>query len=430
MRLSSAPLFWDLDAQGNISPTVVPGVAALPVTFNLSGLDGRTEDLWNYIQAIWVHVDFTLTAGGTAAVVNAEQNFRVVDSFNVFSPVLGDVLAQKDNKGPEVGHIDGPIGAGYLQPVPYGPGTPAAPGAHAQGVYFRIPLGLDCYRRPTDFGPWAPLFEKGRVVVYIAPLGTVFGTLQTLSAAAVTVRAAFEILPFGTPQIHSPSKFVHYEFPTSGVQLKILSFGNGSGFLGVNAGARLAMLLWLSSLVGLGGVGTPNIWTRFSLPWRHQRVVNNTDFAAASFLAGGRARVVGDETGTLADDSTGWPYLQSTPIGASVLAASLYFFPIVWPGRESRMSAEQKQTGDLQIDAGFTATPNGTHIFRTLEHYSFQPAMVGKIMGLMGFDTTNFTAQAKPADNHPAGKVAPGQQWGLPLRILPRSQATAPLIGL
>jgi hypothetical protein len=431
MRLNTAPLLWDLDAQGNVAPQVTPAAGVTPLTFNLSGLDGRTEDLWNYIQAIWIKVAYSATQATSAgAAVDHADTFNVVDSFNVFSPVLGDVLAQKSNQGPVVGLVDQVFGAGWHQPVPYSPGVAAPAATTLHSVYYRIPLALDCYGRPQDTGVWAPLFEKGRVTVNVAPSGTVLGGGDAvLAAVAATITAAFEILPFGTAQIHSPSKFVRYEFNTAGVQLKILSFGNGDGFLGVNPGARLAMLLWLSNNNHLGGLTTIDNWARISLPWRHQRVVNNPDFMMAAFNATGRARVVGNATLTAAVDSEGWPYTQAAPIGTSVLSSSGLFFPIVWPGRDANLSAGQKQVGDLQIDAGWTgANPNGTHVFRTLEHYSWQPSMISKIMGLMGFDTATYTAEPKTGDNTDPRMISSGQLWGLPLRIVDRKVARRPVV--
>lgn len=429
MKLNTAPLMWDLDAQGNVAPQITPNANVQPVTFNLSGLDGRTEDLWNYIQAIWVHVQFVANNSTSGVAANHDTLYNVVDSFNAYSPVLGDHLAQKSNQGPAVALFDQVIGAGYDQPVPYSQGVSVAAGNQARGVYYRIPMALDCYGRPQDSGPWAPLYEKGKIVVNISPSGTVFAGNATLAASAVTVTAAFEILPFGTAQIFSPSKFVRYEFNTSGVQLKVLSFGNGDGLLGINPGARLAALVWLSNNLHLGGVGTPDVWTRISLPWRHQRVLNNADMLMAAFLAStARARVVGNATAGVADDSEGWPYTQSAPIGASVLASSALFYPIVWPGKNTNLTAAQKQVGDLQIDAGFSANPNGTHVFRTLEHYSWQPAMVTKFMGLMGFDTKTYTAQPKTSDNVNPAKVKDSQLWGLPLKIVERSRATMPVV--
>lgn len=432
MRLTTAPLLWDLDAQGNVAPQVTPNTNVQPVTFNISGLDGRTEDLWNYIQAIWVHVTFGVTQPSTGITASDHANlFRVMNSVNVYSPVLGDMLSQKSNPGPSIGLVDQVAGAGWQQPVPYSQGVANTAGPHAVGVYYRIPMALDCFARPQDSGPWAPLLEKGKVTVNIAPSGTVFSTGATLTASPATITAAFEVLPFGTPQIHAPSKFVRYEFNTAGVQLKLLSFGNGDGFLGVNPGARLSLLLWLSNVQGLDGVTTINNWARISLPWRHQRVLNNPDMMMAAFLATtARARVVGQAAATnVQSDGSGFPYAQGAAMGASTLSSSGLFFPIVWPGKDSNISGCQKQVGDLQIDTGWTGSaPNGTHVFRTLEHYSFQPSMIAKLMGLMGFDTTTYTAEPKTSDNTDPRNIKDSQLWGLPLRIVERKNARKPVL--
>jgi hypothetical protein len=430
MKHGSAPLLWDIDASGNTAPQVTPSASVSPVTFNLSGLDGRTEDLWNYIAAIWVRVTFVLTSGGAGAVLNRDVLGAVVDSFNLYSPILGDLLAQKSNQGAAVYLIDSYIGAGYNRPHPIAAQIPLAAGDTTCDVYFRIPLELDMLGRPRDTGVWAPLLEKGKLVVNISPTtADFFQTSFNVKAAAATVRAAFEVVPQGAPQIHAPSKFVRYEFPTAGTQLKILSFGNGDGMLGVNPGARLSMLLWLSSNKKLGGVDTIEKWTRVSLPWRHQRVINNPDFLMGSYIAGTRTRgVVGSVGAAAVNDGSGTPYIMGADVPNSLLDSDGLFFPIVWPGYDSDLSSQQKQVGDLQIDAGFSANPNGTHVFRTLEHYSWQPTMVAKIMGLMGYDTQRFTAEPKTHDNTDPRMISDGQLWGLPLRIVERNRARKPVL--
>lgn len=429
MKHSTAPLFWDLDASGNTAPQVTPSASVTPVTFNLSGLDGRTQDMWNYLQALWIRVTYTITQAASATVLNRDKTWNAVDSVNVYSPILGDVIAQRSGSGAAIGLIDQYLGAGYHRPTPYPNQVSATPANYVVDNYYRVPFALDLLGRPRDTGIWAPLFEKGKVVVNIGTTATgLFQANASIAAAAATIRCAFEVLPQGQPTIHTPSKFVRYEFPTSGPQLKLFSFGNGDGMLGVNPGARLSTLLWLSSNNGLGGVGTPDVWTRISLPWRQQKVVNNPDFLMASYLASTRNRgVVGSAGATVTDDS-GTPYVMGGTAANSLLDADGLFFPIVWPGFDSDISGCQKQVGDLQIDAGFTANPNGTHVFRTLEHYSWQPAMVAKIMGLMGFDTKRFTAEPKCHDNSDPRDISDGQLWALPLRIVERQYARKPVI--
>lgn len=430
MKHGTAPLIWDLDASGNTAPQVTPSASVSPVTFNLSGLDGRTEDLWNYIAALWVRLTFVLTSDGSGAVLNRDVLYAAIDSINVYSPILGDLLAQRSNQGAALGLVDQYIGAGYNRPTPIAAQIPLAAGDTTVDVYCRIPFALDTLGRPRDSGIWAPLLEKGKVVVNVSPTtASFFQTGFNVKAAAATVRAAFEIEPAGAPQIHAASKFVRYEFPTSGASLKVLSFGNGDGMLGVNPGARLSMLLWLSSNKKLGGVDTIEKWSRVSLPWRHQRVINNPDFLMGAYIAGTRTRgVVGGVGAAAVNDSSGTPYIMGSDVPNSLLDSDGLFFPIVWPGFDTDLSSNQKQVGDLQIDAGFTANPNGTHVFRTLEHYSWQPSMVAKIMGLMGYDTVRYTAEPKTHDNTDPRQIADGQLWGLPLRIVERNKARKPVL--
>lgn len=361
-------------------------------------------------------------------MLNRDLLYQACDSMQVQSPVLGDLLAQRSNQGGPLGLVDQIVGGGYNLPVPLGDQVPSTAQDNTIETYFRVPFALDCFGRPRDFGPWMPLFEKGKFIFNIA--ATTAGFPQTganIKAAAATVKAALEYLPFKQPQIHAPSKFVRYEFNTAGPQLKLFQFGNGDGMLGINPGARLSLLLWLSSKAGMGGVDTIDKWTRVAIPWRHQRLTNNPEFMLGSFLANARARIVGS-SGTPVVDTSGWPYLMGTNNTGVLLNSNGLFLPIIWPGQETDLSANQKQVGDLPIDAGFSANPNGTHVFRTLEHYSWQQSMVARIMGLMGYDTKNYTAQPKTHDNSDPKDIHDNQLWGLPLRVLPRGQATRPVL--
>lgn len=430
MKLTTAPLFWDLDSAGNTAPTVTPAANVQPVTFNISGLEGRTEDMWNYVQAQWVRVTWTLTQTATATAVNRDKLFQVVDSFNSYSQVLGDVVAQRSGQGAAVGLIDQVVGAGYRFPTRVVNQIPLTAADYVIDTYYRIPFALDFLQRPQDTGIWAPLFEKGKLVVNLAPTtASLFQTNAAIKATAATVRSWFEVLPIGTPQIHAPSKFVRYEFQSAGSQLKLFSFGNGDGLLGVNPGARLSFLAWLSNTLGLGGVDTVDKWTRLSIAWRHQKVINNIDALLASFLAHTppHAGVVGSVGSTVADDSA-WPYAMGSTIANTLTDSEAAFLPIVWPGGDSALSGFQKQVGDLNLDAGFSTNPNGTHVFRALEHYQWQPGMVARIMGMMGFDTKNYTCEPKTGDNTDPRNIADAQLWGLPLRVVSRAAARRPVI--
>jgi len=430
MKLQTSPLFWDLDAGGNDAPQIVPSQGVTPVTFNLSGLDGRTEDLWNYIQATWLHVNFTVDQTSGATECPRDKLFAAIQGVNMKSQILGDVLAAQSNDGPALGLIDQVVGAGYQFPVPFADEISNAGSTTNCDMYLRIPHELDVYGRPADGGIWAPILEKGKLVVNIAPAATSFQTGTTLANSTVTVKSCFEISPGPVPQLHAPSKFVRYEFDTSGTQLKLESFGSGDGMLGVNPGARLAMLLWLSDQNSLGGVDGIDQWAAYSLPWRHQKVTNNPDITLASFLATikrGAGTVAGAGTPVL--DFGRWPYaMSSTDVGASLLDAQGLFMPLVWPGQDMNLSASQKQVGDLQILAQWGVNPDGTHVFRTSEQYSWQASMIAKLMGLMGYDTKNYTCEPKTHDNTDPRLISDGQLWGLPLRVIKRSMARKPVI--
>lgn len=430
MKLTTSPLFWDLDVAGNVAPAVTPTAGIVPLTFNLSNLEGRTEDLWNYLQAIWVRVTVTVTQASSATALNYDKLWQAVDSIALYSPLLGDLIAQRSGQGAAIGLIDQVIGAGYKFPTPVPNQISSTPADYTVDLYFRVPLALDVLSRPQDGGIWAPLLEKGRLVVNLNTTAAgLFQANASIKAASATVRAWAEVLPFGTPQIHAPSKFVRYEFNTQGTSLKLFTFGSGDGLLGINPGARLSLLLWLSSNVGLGGVDTVDKWTRVAMQWRKQKLLNNPEALMGSFLAHLRTHVgpLGSYGATV-KDVAGWPYTMAGGPANGVLDSTALFYPLVWPGYDSCMSGFQKQIGDLAIDAGFTSNPNGTHVFRALEHYSWTPSMIVKLISLMGFDVGKYTAEPKTEDNSSPRDINPAQLWGLPLRVVARERARMPLV--
>lgn len=426
MKKTTAPLLWDLDSNGNQAPTCTPGATPTKVTFNLSNLQGRVQDMWAKVQAVWVRLTFTLTQS-TGTAVNADKLWQAMDSCELFSQVLGTVINQKSSQGAAMGLVDQVIGAGYKFPTPARAQIASADGDTTVDLYFRIPLALDWLRRPSDTGIWAPFFEKGRFDVYVGP--TTSGLFQagaSIKAATATVRAAFEVIPEKTPTIHSAWTAARYEFNTSGNALKLSQFGSGNGLYGVKPGARISSLFWLSSNNGLGGVDTIDKWSRVGMQWRDQKITNNPEFYMAAFMAGlgGRVATVGSIAAGTINDRGGWPYTMAGGTDNGLLNSTGLFLPLIWPGRDSVLSGVQGQVGDLQIDAGFSSNPNGTHVFRTHEHFVWDPKTIKTLIDYMGFPLSQYTAEPKLEDNSSPGEIADRRQLrGIPLRIVKRSQA-------
>jgi len=430
MKLNTSPLIWDVDSAGNTAPSVTPAATVQPLTINLSGLEGRIDDMWAMVQALWLRVTLTVTQA-SGSVLNYDKLARAVDSISVYSPILGDVVASRSGQGAAIGLIDQYVAGGYKPPVPTPAQIAAANGDYTVDLYFRIPFAHDALERPQDGGIWAPLLEKGKIIVNIAPTtADLFQTGASIKASAATVRPWFEVLPQRDPIIHAPWKPVRYEFSSQGTQLKLFTFGNGDGLLGVQPGARLSFLAWLSNLNGLGGVDTIEKWTRVAMSWRKQKVTVNPEAYMAQFLAhlGKRAAQVGSIGSATINDRMGWPFTMAGGPDNSVLASTGLFLPLIFPGSNCSLSGVQKQIGDLQIDAGFSSTPNGTHVFRAHEHYAFKPDMIRRLIDAYGFSTKTHTAEPKLADNSDPRDIDPSQQWGLPLRIVHRGKARLPVV--
>lgn len=426
MKRHSSPPIFQLSAAGNRAPTLTPSGNVQSLTFNLTSLPGATDDMFNYAQNVVVRIDYTITGGG-GAVINYDALGKIVDSFRLFSPVLGELYPQPRTRGVDVFWFDSWLGQGF-RPSGVGRAQIAAVNTtdYTGSVYFVLPLSFEFLSREHDTGCWLPLLENGLLEVRLAANNVLNADSASavLKATPFTIAAWIEYLPQPEALIQTPFQFRLYEWTTAGTQIKMQQVGAPNGLKGVQDGARLAALAWYSNTTaaGLGGTFAMNALTRISLPWRRQDSIDCPDAYVRSLfgLMGKRSGyIVGGGAASALHDGGSWPFQMNATPNNTLMDANLAFYPAVMPGWNSNISKFQKVAGDLFVDAGFSATPNGTHRLRSLEFGAFTPDFVKELMARMGRPASaGWIAYPKVDKKQNLASVSANKLWGLPLKVV------------
>jgi hypothetical protein len=422
MRRYSTPEIFQLAAGGNRAPTLTPSANVQSTTFNITSCPGAIGDAYAYAQNVVVRVDYTITGGGGTAA-NQDQLAKMVDSFRLYSPTLKELYPQPRTRGVDVWWFDSWMGSGY-RPAQVSRAQIAMTNAtdFTGSIYYVLPLSFSFLQRSDDTGIWMPFLENGLLEVRLAA-STVLNTDSAgavLKATPFTITAWIEMLPIAEAIVQAPFQFRLYEWNTAGTQMKLQGVGSPNGLDGVMPGSRIAALGWYSASTeaGLGGVADFATLNRLAIPWRYQDSIDQPDAVVRAALncIGKRAGAIVAGAATL-HDGGGWPYTMSAAPNNLALGPSnkLAVFPLIIPGWDSQISKFMKApSSELMFDTGWSAVPNGTHRFRTLEFCAYDPQFSATLLAKMGKPASTHVAYPKMSEGQPASKVKPGKLWGLP----------------
>jgi hypothetical protein len=405
-----------LGVAGNRQPTLTPSAAVQSLTFNLSSLIASMRDMYRYATRIVVQISGTVTGGG-GNVVNHDMFGKVVDSLRLYSPILGEMYSQARTAGVDVAGFDSWLGSGYK---PTNIPRPQIAATNAQDYTFNhqwsIPLAFDVLANPYDTAPWVGLLEGGLLEVRLAA-ATCLGTdsaSMVLKATPFAVTAWIEYVSSPDAIVHTPFVPNLIEWTTAGTQIKLQQVDAINGLKGIGSGdARLfAMGLYgnAQAVSGARGIADLSTITRISLPWRDQESIDVPEAILSHFLfhqiQGRSGYIQGGGAAALLGDAGRYPYDMGAVFTNTYLHQHLTFFPIVMPSMGQQISKLQKVRGDLTIDTGWSANPNGTHRARVITFRQFDDGMNKEIMGRMN----------RPAS---AGYVAvPKMDGGKPLSTI------------
>ena len=413
------------------SETVVidPATSNLKATFKLDNVDARLGTDWCYAQQIRLYIETTFDqAASGGSIVRPDQLYRALSSIKLSCDDLGVIYGEGDLNGPALGLIAQIVSRGYQLPWYLRSDIPAADGDTSIVLPIDIPLGHRCFRKGHQTGVWTGFLKNNGILEVNLAASTWPAAASTGAATKAPTQIRAEMIYSAEPEARLPSLW-HWRLrstPASESKHTIKNLCQGAGIKGATGVGKVAFLAYLSNLAGLGGAGAINNITRVYPRDRGQPSHNlGTPFyGPASFLAG-----FVEETRRAAIFGTGqggaYPLQLGTTVDGSPNAATALFLPYFWPDPSGQdVSKLQEVSGDYYLEHDYTAVPNATASWLSLEQSYLTQAQQDFLMGSrMGLPAGAFKAYPKVdrqlhnADD-PAG-VAEQQKKlrGLPTKI-------------
>jgi len=373
----------------------------------LPALTGR---LANYLVGFVVTIvaTYQYAPGETGAdILDYDDVARALfESFELKNSLLGKPISHNYYRGEFVG-IGGFIANGMRRPVPQ-PRSLLTSGSST------------VTQRHDYFIPASALLGmKGH---HTAQLACLFdGATFEVKTAAAGLLADAEI------RLGPGVQFVRYEKTTGAGATKhtIEALGNTSSFQGVENGAGIAFLGWMSSKRGLGGSWwDANTLEYINLPFRgldqlvtldglfldYLGACGNNDLPNASHALDAGSIATIQNCGPFATNGCLFGPSYNGDVGG-VLGAD--FVPLVAPGRFLEASKLQTIEGTVELNAKTSGSFSGNDVFYALQYHSWTPAQQEEVLkkiissgvanGVWG--TPNLVPSTKIMNKQPAGGI-------------------------
>lgn len=366
MRNHTTPHYHELVSQQGKRPTLTPGNPGPTVSFLATAMPtGEDRKFWYYVMSIVLKVVVRINQTGDGSAINANKLWKLVQSVQIQSPLLGMLAVHSNSRGSVLGNILQYLGYGFSG-TPLARDIPAAAGDTDVTLYFRVPLSWEFLKKPHESAPWSGFLEGSTFEVMFAPDTVLAGDSAgaTLTAPS-NCRAWMEMIPVPEAIIHTPCHWREHRNIPGGTDRHIIQdMGSPDGLQGVDTskGVGLAALYQLMNPAGLGlaGSGTADNILQFDTPWRRQNRVEIPDAPYLSMFAqqGPHGRTT-DNLISVTSSRNEFPYSLAANVGALNDAESLVF-PICTPARDQETSKFQTVSGAKEINYAFTSVPEGT----------------------------------------------------------------------
>lgn len=412
----------DLAANGANSVSVTPTTSITPVQFTMPA--PKYDARGNYPKAMGIAIHLTTTfdqAASGGSVINFDQLPVMVDSFNVLVPILGNTHEQSCYTGPIAKHVVefGSLGMSY-----YG-------GARAQiastdgdttvDLYFFLPFMNNQFYSGLQFCPWIGWLANMQVSVNVAASTAIaqFSTGAVIKAPT-TLRAWVEAVPTKRLSFPTFSQWRNYQVPAAGSNQALLqNIGQQGGLTCVVPGSRLASILEMCNVLGLGGATTADNYTSYQMDQLSQPVTTNVDAFLLDYIdnMGRPQRLRGATGATVMHPMAGNPYtLAATP--NTVNAATAMFMPWRTPGRDAEIGKQPKYQGNLTAYRTFTSTPSsGNYPFITNELRELSQASATQLGQMAGLTAAQLSAAQRNFDGGAA--TSRRSSFALPVDVPP-----------
>lgn len=344
-------------------------------TFQLDSIPIRNGKLAYYMPGIVVTVKGTFTqAGGAGEIVRADAFKRLLmDSIELRNCWHGTPVKSTYFLGKYL-PITEFIGCGFRYAARQRQTFPATDGANLFSITFMIPLCVGTNVRPMQTSQLALFYREGELVLNWSAASVATAISPGSSVTFSSVRASAVLYPHKDLWLASGSEWVFYESTASSgqSQIELKSFGNTTGFNGVENNAGVISLLALASDatysdLALGGSFNPNTVTKYNFPWRGQVDTGHPEsvFAVQPLLSMGPQRHLGEAVGASTyRDYSGFPFFDDNPEAATSTfdMDNQYGIWLVFPQLDMELSKVQLAYGNPAyfLTATFAGSQNRT----------------------------------------------------------------------
>lgn len=401
------PFVHDLAASSGLTPSLTPTTSVQSfAAFQLKSLPIKLRRMWTYMTAICFCLRVGVDQPGSTAVINRDKLFKIIDSAEVVSPLLGTIYSFANTRGAVLGLIIQVFGAGYSLPTPYAVQIANSDADTAVDIYYRIPFALDFLVDPTDTSPLVAFFEGGELKIKLGATTVLDGdSTGAVIEATCNVNAWLEyVARSGPPLLHGPFAWQEYETAGSSTKHRLVNFGLPEALKGIAPGASLGALLMLTDATGMGlsgSDGADNV-TSFSSPDLDQEEIRNIDALFLQFLRGmgGHATRAGQGFAT-SGATGGFPYTLAATTANKLNDAQALFLPLKAPvmGQQLTKLKRFDKPRDILLTYGFTSNPSGTMRHLALAFYSYTEEYKRELARAIGVDGGTWVPKlaSKPA---------------------------------
>lgn len=416
MRDHTTPIFKELTASGVESIALTPGAAQQTGTFNISGVPPVSGDMRNYATNFWGHTTTVFDPDAAGNAVNWDKLYKIMASWRLFSPIMGEVFPHQQTRGSVLGHIVQVFAGGFRYPQPARTQLPASTDSDVTlDLFYCLPLSYECLIKPHETAQWVGFFDQG-LLEGILDVSTVLDGdyAGAVIKATTALRSYVEMLPSSDTFLGVPVQWRERQITGGGTQPTLKGVGQETQLTGVEQGCGLAALLWLTDATGIGLSGPDGVdnFTQIEVPWRSQPLLKNLDplFLVLHRATQHRVGPVAGTGTTIVADGSGWPSTMAVTTGVDNRPAAdsqKLFLPIIFPGADFETSKAQRVRGDLVVNFNVTSAITNPHRFLSFELMEFDENQRARMWRAMGVDMNFHTEHRKAArKNSPAeGKL-------------------------
>ncbi len=333
------PIEWVVDgAGGTKTATLTPG-AAQSVVFALPGT-AKLSPNGHFACANGKHVEVVTTFDQAAAggsVVNADELPRIVQSFREYNPdVWGVVRDENVWTGPITKNIIEKINNRYRSASWDRAQISAADGDTVVTLYFWLPDGSENMEDgPEQYYRWVGWDRNAKITITLAA-STAIAAVST--GAVIKTSAAFRVwqasYSFRRPPKPVISAWKRYlsVVATGGNTVTLRNYGDPGSLKNVSKQVRIAHLLELMNVLGLGGVSTLDTITSFECDIFNQLKVDNVIALYMEYR-----RMFGHQASSAVHDGAGFPNTMAATPNGDLKAATMMFMPIRYTSVQQRV---------------------------------------------------------------------------------------------